>query len=405
MEGSFVELQDRVIQRGLCTACGTCAGVCPEGAIGWSNEDDEPLPELKGNCTGCGICNTVCPGEEVNIPALEQFVFGRTREENIPDLGLYLDALAGWAADEAIRQRGAGGGLVTALLAYALEKGFIDCALVSGFRRDQPWRTQAKLAVNRQQLLAAAQSKYACVPVNTLLRKAFAEGYRRVAVVGLPCHIHGLRKMQFCGRPASLARGVVLMVGLFCASQFYFEGTRHLLVERLGVDRLEDVSSLSYRGGHWPGHLVVELKDGRKLLLDRHEYMYHHLMPGYKRDRCEMCVDWAAELADLSVGDYWDPRVRAGQALGISSCLVRSRAGKELLEGAVKEGYVETIPLEAARLAAGIGYELKKHAAAFRLKQRRRFGWPVPEYHRQTNYTPFARELHLAPETKSDVEK
>ncbi len=405
MKGSFTELQNRVIQRGLCTACGTCAGVCPAGAIGWAYVDDEPLPELTGECAGCNICTTVCPGEEVNLPALEQFVFGRVREEQIPDLGFYREARVGWATDRVTRQLGASGGLVTALLIYALEKGIIDGALVAGFRQDLPWRTEARLAVNREQLLAAAQSKYACVPVNTLLNQALEQGYRRLAVVGLPCHIHGLRKMQFYGQPASLARGVVLMVGLFCASQFYFEGTRHLLVERLGVDRLEDIASLSYRGGDWPGHLVVELKDGRRLLLDRHEYMYHHLMPAFKRDRCEMCVDWAAELADLSVGDYWDPQVRAGHALGTSSCLVRSPAGEELLDGAVKNGYVETIPLEAARLAAGIGYEMKKHAAAFRLRQRRRFGWPVPEYHRQTNYTPFARELHLAPETKSDVEK
>ncbi|MDQ0285747.1 coenzyme F420-reducing hydrogenase beta subunit [Desulfofundulus luciae] len=118
-----------------------------------------------------------------------------------------------------------------------------------------------------------------------------------------------------------------------------------------------------------------------------------------------MCLDWAAELADLSVGDYWDPQVRAGQALGVSSCLVRSPDGEELLDGAVKDGYVETIPLEAARLAAGIGYELKKHAVAFRLRQRRRFGWPVPEYHREIHYVPFARELHLAPEIQQNPQE
>jgi len=191
------------------------------------------------------------------------------------------------------------------------------------------------------------------------------------------------------------------MVGLFCASQFYFEGTRHLIMERLGLTSLHDIAAMSYRGGDWPGHLVAELKDGRRLVLDRHQYMYHHLMPAFKRDRCEMCVDWSAELADLSVGDYWDPRARAGDALGTSSCLVRTAAGEEILKGAVQNGYVKTAEMEASRLAAGVGYELKKHGAAFRLKQRRRFGWPAPEYHRETDYTPFAREQQLAPETPS----
>lgn len=398
MECSFVQLQSWVIHRGLCTACGTCAGVCPAGAISWTYVDDEPLPELTGGCTECGICATVCPGGEVNLPVLEQFVFGCVREKKNPDLGLYREARAGWATDQVVRERGAGGGLVTALLTYALEKGIIDCALVAGFREELPWRTEAKLAATKEEVMAAAQSKYACVPVNTLLSRALKWGYRRIAVVGLPCHVHGLRKMQFYGQPAPLNQAVVLIVGLFCASQFYFEGTRHLVVERLGVKEVGEITRLSYRGGRWPGHLVVKLKDGRELTLDRHQYMYHHLMPAFKRDRCEMCVDWASELADLSVGDYWEPQTQPGKAWGISSCLVRTGVGKEILDGAEESGYIKTVPLEAFRLAAGIGYELKKHAAAFRLKQRRRFGWPVPEYYRETDYTPFRRELHLAPE-------
>ncbi|WP_190239721.1 Coenzyme F420 hydrogenase/dehydrogenase, beta subunit C-terminal domain [Pelotomaculum schinkii] len=135
--------------------------------------------------------------------------------------------------------------------------------------------------------------------------------------------------------------------------------------------------------------------------MDRHQYMYHHLMPAFKRAPCEMCVDWSAELADLSVGDYWDPQAQAGETIGTSSCLVRTPIGEDILDRAVKNKYIETAGLEASRLAAGVGFELKKHAAAFRLRQRRRFGWPVPDYHRETDHTPFVKEQHLAPETKN----
>jgi len=394
-------LQKEVIQRGLCTACGTCAGVCPAGAVGWVDIDGEPLPELTGTCTNCGICNAVCPGAEVDIPALERFVFGRQRTKEVIDLGLYRGVWAAWSTDMSIRRRGAGGGLVTAILTYALEQGIIDCALVAGFKRQQPYRTEAQLATDAEDILAAAQSKYACVPVNALLNQALRQGYKRLAVVGLPCQVHGLRKMQILGHAVPLAEKVVLIVGLFCASQFYFEGTRHLLVEHLNISNLHDIKGMTYRGGDWPGHLVVEYKDGRRLTLDRHRYMYHYLMPAFKRDRCEMCVDWSAELADISVGDYWDPSARPGEFLGASSCLVRTATGEEVLNGAVEKGYVEATGLEARWLAASLGYELKKHAAAFRLKQRRRFGWPVPDYSLETDCTPFARELHMAPETKS----
>ncbi len=400
MKGSFSELKNNVILRGLCTACGTCAGICPVRAISWEDIEGEPLPKMTGKCNNCGLCTAVCPGAEVNIPELEKFIFGRERLEGIPDLGIYLEALAAWSTDPAVRKRGAGGGLVTSLLVYALEQGIIDCALVAGFRQNDPCRTEAQLAASKDEILAAAQSKYACVPVNAILNRALAQGYRRIAVVGLPCHIHGLRKMQYAGEPALLAKSIVLMVGLFCASQFYFEGTRHLIVEHLGLPDLHGITSMSYRGGDWPGHLVVDLRDGRRLILDRHRYMYHHLMSAFKRDRCEMCVDWSSELADLSVGDYWEPCAQSGETAGTSSCLVRTPAGREIITGALRNGYIETTEIEASRLATGIGYELKKHAAAFRLKQRRRFGWPTPDYHRETDYTPFPREQHLAPETK-----
>lgn len=40
------------------------------------------------------------------------------------------DKLLGWAASEDVRSRGASGGLVTAMLAAALETGFVDRVLV-----------------------------------------------------------------------------------------------------------------------------------------------------------------------------------------------------------------------------------------------------------------------------------
>lgn len=267
MKESFNELENGIIQRGLCTVCGTCAGVCPAGAIDWVELDGELQPQLTGTCTSCGICTAACPGADVDLPALERFVFGRERPELIPDLGFYREARVAWSTDLSIRKQGASGGLVTSLLIYALEQGLIDCALLAGFRRDQPCRTEARLATGKEDILASAQSKYACVPVNTLLTRAVSKGYRRLAVVGLPCQIHGLRKLQMLGEPPLLVKSVVLMVGLFCASQFYYEGTRHLLVEHLGLKAQDKIAAMSYRGGDWPGHLLVELKDGRRLTL------------------------------------------------------------------------------------------------------------------------------------------
>ena len=44
--------------KNLCTECGKCAGVCPEGALAY---EEGKLPRIdREKCTGCGICSSVC---------------------------------------------------------------------------------------------------------------------------------------------------------------------------------------------------------------------------------------------------------------------------------------------------------------------------------------------------------
>ena len=77
----FSILENKIISKGLCTACGTCVGVCPEGIldIGWVDGDAEPYL-AKSPCPGCGICVEVCPGKDIPLLQLEDMVF----EEGYP---------------------------------------------------------------------------------------------------------------------------------------------------------------------------------------------------------------------------------------------------------------------------------------------------------------------------------
>lgn len=401
MKLGFDDLDRIVIRRGLCTGCGTCAGICPTGGVEIAYEDGEPVPVLRGDCINCEDCYYVCPGEDVPLPALEKRVFGRMRTPSPYDLGVYKSCVSVCASDEVIQRAGASGGLVTGLLAYALEAGVIDCAVVAGFRSDRPWLPEARLAATRAEIIDAAQSKYTTVPINAILREAVERGYRRIGVAGVPCHIEAIRKMQIRGRPARIAQSITLTIGLFCATEFYLEGVRHLLAEWCGVPDITRVRRLQYRGGAWPGHLVVDREDGTQVSIDRHRYVYHFMIPMWKRDRCEMCVDWTAELADLSVGDYWSPQMKPGEELGHSTCIIRSDAGAELMAKALKDGAIKVDgELDPRTVTSGAGFEIKKHAAAFRLRQRQKFGWPTPRFHLRSEHEPVHREFHIAPETK-----
>ena len=279
-----------------------------------------------------------------------------------------------------------------------MEKGIIDGAIVAGFDERKPWQPAPKLTDNIEEIITGAQSKYSPVPINSLLNIAIDSGFKKLAVVGCPCHIHAVRKIQFLNCPPKLAKRIKLLIGLFCGTQFYFEGTRHLLKEWFGINELEEITKLEYRGGKWPGHLIVHERDGKKRKIDRHQYIYHMLIAAYKRDRCEMCLDWSSELADISVGDYWSPSMKPGIEKGHSTIMVRSETGYELVKQAEGNGIISSKNMSLSTVVAGIGFELKKHAAAYRYLQRKRYGWPVPNYHLEIDHSPFIKELHFAPE-------
>ena len=390
MDFGFDELKNLVINRGLCTVCGTCIGICPQESLGLFYKNEEPLPDLKGECTNCGLCYKVCPGSDVPLPELERFCFGKSRENKPDDHGVFSFSGMGYATEERVRRAGASGGVATALLIYGLESGLIDCALVAAFNRDKPWRTEARIATTKEELIEAAQSKYAAVATNSLLGEAVKRGYRKIGLVGCPCHIHAIRKMEYQRLLPNITKKIKILLGLFCGAQFHFEGTRHVLVEKCDVHDLKDVASLQYRGREkeWSTNFVVELANGEKRYVGKFDMVFGGLMH-FRRDRCAMCIDWSAELADISIADYWGPLAKPDDESLYSSFLIRTNRGEDWIWGAQKAGYIDVKESSADYLTECSGFETKKHGCVFRLAQRQRYGWPTPDFHYSPSYAPF----------------
>ena len=400
MTRSFQDLKIDIVDKGLCTGCGTCVGACPHHCITMKRERGEPEPALSRDCPGCKICYAACPGKDVPLRDMEDFFFGARRALSSQDIGVYRTIGQGYAADETVRRAGASGGMVTALLQYALDTGMVDGVLVTGFDEQEPYYTKPFLVTSSRHVLEFAQSKYSMVPINVLLEEAVRSGIRRLAVVGCPCHIHGIRKLQMFKLRPDITKAVTLVIGLFCGTQFYFEGIRHVLVEECGVTEVANVQRLQYRGGDWPGHFIVDTRDGKRAEVDRHHYVYHILLPGYRRDRCMMCLDWSSEISDLSVGDHF-AAPREGEApLGVTSFIIRSEVGERVIKESGEKGYIKTEPLEIDDIFASPGFEMKKHSAGYRWTQRRLYGWPIPDYQYEPIYEPFRKRINLAPEKK-----
>ena len=327
-----------VVEAGLCTGCGTCAGICPRNALAMTLDEGQGLylPALdRERCNDCGLCLEVCPGHAVDFRQLNRCVFGKELDDVA--LGSYLDCSIGYATDHDVRFSSTSGGLVTALLTFALEEGVIDGALVTRMSRDKPLQPELFIARTKEEVVAAAKSKYCPVPVNVALKEILkADAGQRFAVVGLPCHIQGIRKAERVIK--KLSGRVPLQFALVCSHSDSFNETAFLL-RRYHV-RKEDVTEISYRGHGWPGFLSIRTRDGAETAVPFHEYIRAHAGFFFTPRRCTLCCDMSGRLADISFMDAWLPEVLAKDNVGTSIIVSRTDRGQALCRSAGLKGRV-----------------------------------------------------------------
>jgi len=382
----FEDLYGDVIKQGLCCSCGTCVGICPTQALAMFYGasplyDEEPQPIVdREKCNDCGLCYDTCPGKEIPLPNLDTFIFGRKRDLENEPLGIYREIYEGYAKNLDLRRKGASGGSVTALLAYALDHGVLDGVIVAANDPQRPWRIVPTIATTVEELTHTMSTKHCLVPINAALREAVVErGLQKVGVVGCPCHIEAIRKIQMASKPRKIAEAVALTVSLYCATNFWWEATRHMLFEEFGVSDLNEVKGFVYRGGGRPQDCIVTLADGTKRAVSLFSTFFNYLFP-FQSERCSTCYDWAGELADISFGDLYVSFFLRPNELGWNSMVARTQTGENLLLEAAKKDYLFVRRSVAEYTIACFGIECKKHGSAHNLTWRKRHGWVVPDF-------------------------
>jgi coenzyme F420 hydrogenase subunit beta len=383
----------KVYSKGLCTGCGTCASACPTSAIQIVRNDRKGIymPVVDDQlCNGCGLCLEICPGHSVDFRELNLRIFGREPEE--PWLGNYIALYVGHASDDEVRRKSSSGGLVTALLLFALEEGIIDGAIVTRMRHDKPLEPEVVVARTREGIISARGSKYCPVPANAKLKDIENED-AKFAIVGLPCHIHGLRKY---GLASEEPRGKILLcLGLMCSNNATFLGTEYFL-QKHGIAK-EDIGRLEYRGEGWlrDYNMIVHLRSGGEKVIPRRGVLFasafHH---DFAAPRCLLCCDHTCELADISFGDPRLPHLMEDK-LGKSLVVSRTALGEEILQKAVAEGAIElTERLSVERFFQAQNISFKRGVSS-RLSLLAAFGRPIPSYNAAKLRQPAALRHYL----------
>ncbi len=310
----MIQKMDNVTSLGsYCTMCGNCLAVCPRNAL---MAVDDAI-KANANCISCRSCIRNCPGYEFDFPQFNKSIFGSFNNAYSPFLGYYQELKIGRCLNKA--KKASSGGLVSALLASAMENKLVDGVIVIDF--DKGFKPVAKVVRTKNGILRAAGSKYSVVPVNEVL-KTFRKG-ENYAFVGLPCHIHGIRLLQKNNfAPASQIK---FCVGLFCGRTMHSCATK-FIIKKLKCYP-QNIIDISYRGGAWPGGFRVQEFNGKKYFLHKRYYDLFNLM--FNPKRCLACPDYTSEFADVSVGDCW---IKGKEAY--STVIVRTPKGKQLFSAA-----------------------------------------------------------------------
>ena len=323
----FGHLLAEVIRKGLCVSCGTCFSVCPVNSISLEGG----VPKLVGMCIACGMCYNNCPRSEFDAEEMDKQIFGRPREGEEAEVGIYRACYAVRAKDDELLGRCQDGGAVTAIISQFLADGG-ECAVVAGLEEGKVWVPEPVVALSKKEVIEAAGTKYTSSPTLVGVSSAVREyERRRVAVVGTPCQMRGLRRIETGDyQEARIAEAAALDIGLFCMETFSYSSLMEFL-EKEGVDASEVTK--------------FDIKRGRFIAYQDGEAIYDAKLSKVKelvRPCCHYCDDFASEFADISVGNVGSPD-------GWSTVIVRTERGEIALRAAEKGGLIEVKPLDEVK--------------------------------------------------------
>lgn len=357
---TFEDLQEEVQKVGLCGRCGGCVSFCTADRLGALKMDEagRPVYADKDKCLECGLCYLICP----QTKELDAEVREKLRWK--PPIGPYQTIVSARTTDEGVMEVCTDGGVVTSILMCMHEYHLIEGALVS--RKTGIFSRKPVIATTRSDLIRAAGSQFSesahiekvgedyttYTQMMPAIKGLSMRYFSNLAIVGTPCQIHTIRKMQVLGiLPADIIR---FTIGLFCMENLSFDAiTWGKFAERHHID-MKDVAKLNIKED-----LIVTLRSGETLHIPFEE------VNEIARPACLACQEFANEYADISVGGLGSPD-------GYTTTLIRTDLGRKVYRETMRHGFIEERPMKSMQEAQEEKESMLAKVMSFAEMKRRR---------------------------------
>ncbi len=296
----------------------TIAGAIP--AL-WAPPLAPPAP--RDLCTDCGLsrtadakrCGRACQFIRPAYPAMEARVHGRARDPSRAD-EVYFGPFRRMVR-AALRDPKPGAqwtGITTRIAERLLETGAVEAVLTMAPDPSDSWKPMPVIITAAEGMSRARGMRMGYAPLLALLEPVREHGFKRIAVIGIPCQVYALRSIE---QDFGLER--LYVIGTPCSDNTTTEKF-HTFLELLADDP-RTITYLEFRADHY-----VELRftDGTKKEIPFLKLPISKLPSDFFPLTCRTCVDYTNVLADITVG------YMGGE--GQQWLLVRNERGEELLE-------------------------------------------------------------------------
>jgi len=291
-----------------------------------TNSLQGPAPH-RDLCTDCGIsrssdprrCGQACQFIQPQYQRLETQVHGRARDPSRSDelhFGPHRRMLR--AALEPATPGAQWTGITTRIAERLLETGAVNAVLTMAPDPNDRWRPVPVLVTKPEGMAHCRGMRMGYAPLLALLEPALAQGFKRLAVIGIPCQVYALRALE-----KELGFEKLYVIGTPCSDNTTTERF-HEFLGLIAEETRDDPKHISYLEFRADYHVEVRYDDGRKRAIPFLQLPLAQLPPDFFPMTCRTCVDYTNVLSDITVG------YMGGE--GKQWLLVRNQRGEELLQ-------------------------------------------------------------------------